>query len=95
MLLSYDWLKSLVPLTVSDVSGKPLRDNLEPASLWRVAGLVETANAWRWTAFLALAVTLAATDPLNLSGILVPGPRIPALRRRSIRVVDGAILDAG
>ncbi len=40
-------------------------------------------------------VTLAATDPLNLSGILVPGPRIPALRRRSIRVVDGAILDAG
>jgi len=38
---------------------------------------------------------LAATDPLNLSGILVPGPRIPALRRRSIRVVDGAILDAG
>ena len=40
-------------------------------------------------------VTLAATDPLNLSGILLPGPRIPAVRRRSVRVVDGAILDAG
>jgi len=41
------------------------------------------------------AVTLAATDPLNLSGILLPGPRIPAVRQRSVRVVDGAILDAG
>jgi putative copper resistance protein D len=57
----------LVPLTVSDVSGKPLRDNLEPAQLWQIAGLVDTANAWRWTAFLAAAVALAATAVLRWS----------------------------
>ena len=57
----------LVPLTISDVSGKPLRDNLEPAALWQVAGLVDTANAWRWTAFLALAVALASTAVLRWS----------------------------
>lgn len=57
----------LVPLTVSDVSGKPLRDNLEPVQLWRVAGLVDTANAWRWTAFLAATVALTATAVLRWS----------------------------
>ena len=30
-------------------------------------------------------VTLSATDPLNLVGILTPGPRVPA--RRNLRVV--------
>ena len=43
----------LVPLTISDVSGQPLRDHLNPVQLWSVAGLVDTANAWRWTACLA------------------------------------------
>lgn len=57
----------LVPLTLSDVSGKPLRDNLEPAQLWRVAGLVDTAGAWRWTAFMAAAVALAASAVLRWS----------------------------
>jgi putative copper resistance protein D len=57
----------LVPLTISDVSGKPLRDNLEPAQLWRITGLVDTADAWRWTAFLAAAVALAATAVLRWS----------------------------
>ena len=57
----------LVPLTLSDVSGKPLREHLDPAALWRVAGLVDTANAWRWTAFLAAAVALAASMVLRWS----------------------------
>lgn len=55
----------LVPLTISDVSGQPLRDHLNPVQLWAVAGLVDTASAWRWTAFLALAVTLASTAVLR------------------------------
>ena len=57
----------LVPLTVSDVSGKPLRDNLEPVQLWRVASLVDAASSWRWTAFLAAAVAVAATAVLRWS----------------------------
>ncbi len=57
----------LVPLTVSDVSGKPLRDMLEPVQLWRVAGLVDTAGAWRWTAFLAAVVAVSAAAVLRWS----------------------------
>ena len=50
----------LVPLSISDVSGKPLRDHLNPVDIWQAADLVVTASAWRWTAFLALGVTVAA-----------------------------------
>jgi len=57
----------LVALTVSDVSGKPLREHLNPVDLWRAAGLVETASAWRWTAVLALTVTVAARVVLRWS----------------------------
>jgi ATP-dependent Lhr-like helicase len=34
-------------------------------------------------------VRLSAADPLNLAGIVTPGPRIPALRGHSIVVRDG------
>jgi len=57
----------LVPLTISDVSGKPLSEHLDPAEIWRVAGLVDTANAWRWTAILALIVAIAASPVLRWS----------------------------
>ena len=68
----------LVPLTVSDVSGQPLREHLNPVSIWSAASLVETAGAWRWTAFLAAAVTLVSLPvlrwswtPMLLAGALV------------------------
>ena len=51
----------LVPLTISDVSGEPLREHLDPVAIWRIADLVDTADAWRWTAFLAVIVAAAAT----------------------------------
>src|SRR4051794_30162666 len=38
----------LVPLTVSDVSGQPLREHLNPASIWSAASIVDIAGAWRW-----------------------------------------------
>lgn len=57
----------LVPLTVSDVSGQPLREHLDPLSIWSAASLIETANAWRWTAFLAAAVTVASLPVLRWS----------------------------
>ena len=37
----------MVPLTISDVSGEPVREHLNPIELWRVAGLVDAASAWR------------------------------------------------
>ncbi len=55
----------LVPLTVSDVSGHPLREHLNPVSVWSAASLVDTAAAWRWTAFIAAAVTLASLPVLR------------------------------
>ncbi|BBY15048.1 ABC transporter permease [Mycolicibacterium litorale] len=68
----------LVPLTVSDVSGQPLRDHLNPVEIWSVAGLVDVAGAWRWTALLAAVVTLAglpvlrwAWTPLLFAGSLL------------------------
>ncbi len=68
----------LVPLTVSDVSGQPLLDHLNPISIWSAASLVDIAGAWRWTAFLAAAVTIAslpvlrwAWTPILLAGSLL------------------------
>jgi ATP-dependent Lhr-like helicase len=34
-------------------------------------------------------VTLSAADPLNLAGIVLPGPRVPALGANSVTYVDG------
>ena len=38
-------------------------------------------------------IRIAATDPLNLTGILIPGPRIPAVRGRFIILRDGVPAD--
>ena len=38
-------------------------------------------------------VRLAAADPLNLTGVVLPGPRIPAVLDRSIELVDGALAE--
>jgi cytochrome c oxidase assembly factor CtaG/putative copper export protein len=57
----------LVPLTISDVSGQPLRDHLSPASIWAVANLVDIAGAWRWTAFLAAVVSIGSIPVLRWS----------------------------
>ena len=37
---------------------------------------------------------LSAADPLNLTGILVPGPRIPAVRGRDLFLFDGVPSEA-
>ncbi|KUI19340.1 copper resistance protein CopD [Mycobacterium sp. GA-1285] len=57
----------MVPLTVSDVSGQPLSQTLDPVTVWSAADLVETASAWRWTAFIAAAVTVASLPVLRWS----------------------------
>lgn len=35
-------------------------------------------------------VTLSGADPLNLVGIITPGPRVPALRTNTVSYRDGA-----
>ena len=67
----------LVPLTISDVSGHRVAD-LDPGTIWSLAGLINTASAWRWTAILAAVITLASLSvlrwswtPLLLAGSLV------------------------
>jgi len=40
-------------------------------------------------------VTLSAADPLNLAGIVLPGPRIPAVATNTVTYVDGALEDQG
>ncbi|WP_118915486.1 cytochrome c oxidase assembly protein [Mycobacterium shigaense] len=57
----------LIPLTISDVSGHPLSDHLNPATIWTLADLINTASAWRWTAVLAALVTLASLAVLRWS----------------------------
>jgi putative copper resistance protein D len=57
----------LVPLTISDVSGQPVSAHLNPASLWSLASLINISTAWRWTALLAAALTLASLPVLRWS----------------------------
>ena len=40
-------------------------------------------------------VTLSAADPLNLAGIVLPGPRVPAVATNTVTYVDGALDDQG
>lgn len=56
----------LVPLTISDVSGHAVAD-LDPGTVWSLAGAVNTASAWRWTAVLAAVVTVASVSVLRWS----------------------------
>ena len=36
-------------------------------------------------------VQLSGCDPLNLAGIILPGPRVPAQRGRLLKLIDGAL----
>ncbi len=57
----------LVPLTISDVSGQPITAHLNPATLWSLASLINISTAWRWTALLAAALTVASLPVLRWS----------------------------
>jgi ATP-dependent Lhr-like helicase len=40
-------------------------------------------------------VTVSGADPLNLAGIVLPGPRVPALPTNSVTYLDGAVAPPG
>lgn len=41
----------------------------------------------------ATPVTVCAADPLNLTGIVVPGPRVPAVRHRQVTLYRGQLVE--
>ncbi|MDP1769931.1 MAG: DEAD/DEAH box helicase [Nitrospirota bacterium] len=54
---------------------------------------VQSMRALRQTGFgLAQEVTLSACDPLNLAGVILPGPRIPAVPANVLVFKDGTIV---
>jgi ATP-dependent helicase Lhr and Lhr-like helicase len=36
-------------------------------------------------------ITISAADPLNLTGVILPGPRIPAVGANTVTYTDGAV----
>ncbi|WP_040794971.1 cytochrome c oxidase assembly protein [Nocardia higoensis] len=50
----------LVPLTVSDTTGRPVAQIWRPEELWRAVGQIDVAQAWRTTVVLALIVAIGA-----------------------------------
>jgi ATP-dependent Lhr-like helicase len=52
---------------------------------------VEQLRSVRRTALHGEVVEISVCDPLNLVGVVLPGPRLPAQRGRMVRLVDGAL----
>jgi ATP-dependent helicase Lhr and Lhr-like helicase len=50
---------------------------------------IDALRAVRRSSRTGEVVRLSAADPLNLVGIVTPGPRVPALRTNSVTYVDG------
>ena len=53
---------------------------------------VESLRAMRQDPSTSERVTLSAADPLNLSGILVPGERVPGNSGRTVAFSDGVAI---
>jgi ATP-dependent Lhr-like helicase len=52
---------------------------------------VEQLRSVAKTAPDGVIVQLSATDPLNLTGVILPGPRVPAQHTRTITLRDGVV----
>jgi ATP-dependent Lhr-like helicase len=49
--------------------------------------------AVRGTAGDGMTVTVAGSDPLNVTGTVLPGPRVPSARHRRVTLRDGLVVD--
>jgi len=38
-------------------------------------------------------IRISAADPLNLTAVVLPGPRVPAIPANSVTYTDGAVID--
>jgi ATP-dependent helicase Lhr and Lhr-like helicase len=55
---------------------------------------IDVMRAVRKEKHSGVTVRISASDPLNLVGIVLPGPRVPALPTNSVTYVDGALASA-
>jgi ATP-dependent Lhr-like helicase len=55
---------------------------------------VEALRSVRKVKLTGERVTISAADPLNLAGIVLPGPRVPALPTNSVTYTDGVVASA-
>ncbi len=55
----------MIPLTLSNVSGKPLSDSLQPSNLVNAVDQVADARSWLWTAVFALVTAAIARVALR------------------------------
>ncbi len=69
---------------VTGFSGEQFADPAAVPELRRIRDLPRTGQV----------VRLSAADPLNVAGVLLPGPRIPAVRTRYITIRDGEVIEA-
>ncbi len=53
---------------------------------------VSSLRAVRKQAAEGQLISLSAADPLNLSGVLIPGPRVPALTGNRLLLRDGVLI---
>jgi ATP-dependent Lhr-like helicase len=53
---------------------------------------VSSMRAIRKQALDGQLISLSAADPLNLSGVLIPGPRIPSLAGNRLLLRDGELV---
>ena len=61
---------------------------------YAVPEAVDALRAVRKQERTAETITLSAADPLNLVGIVLPGPRVPSLTSNIVTYVDGVPEDA-
>jgi ATP-dependent Lhr-like helicase len=62
---------------------------------YALPGAVDALRATRRHERSGVCVRVSAVDPLNLVGILTPGPRVPALRTRIVAYRDGLPIPEG
>ena len=77
-----------------DDQGRPVRHGFSGEQF----ALPEAVDALRSVRKMKLAgerVTVSAADPLNLAGIVLPGPRVPALPTNSVTYIDGVVAPEG
>ncbi|MEG8179301.1 bifunctional copper resistance protein CopD/cytochrome c oxidase assembly protein [Nocardia terpenica] len=55
----------LIPLTLSDTTGQPVRSILRPEQIWDAIPKVEVAGSWRATAFMAIALAIGCRIALR------------------------------
>ncbi len=54
---------------------------------------VESLRAMKNVPLSGDTITISASDPLNLAGIIVPGERVPAISGKSVSFRDGAVVE--